>query len=216
MAAVQPTLQPLAYTTLTGLNLGATLAGLLFFTTSEADMSQKTAFKSSLAAIALLMPLLAHADAAQDAAAKEYIGIAHMDTLLPGMAQQATGSSVPLLQEYFVKNKISLNPTQQKSVQAGLKGYVDRQHKLAMDYFSTPKSKQELESGLIKSYTAQFSTEELKQMAAFYKTPAGQKVLKLQGPIIDGVAGTMLKNAEKTLLPQMQSAAATYGKSIVK
>lgn len=215
-ADVHPTQQTRNLRTLTKLNLGATLAGLLFSTTLEADMSQKNAIKSSLAAIALLMPLLAHADAAQDAAAKEYIEVAHMDTLLPGMAQQATGSSVPLLREYFVKNKISLNPTQQKAVEAGLKGYVDRQHKLAVDYFSTPKAKQELESGLIKSYTAQFSTDELKQMATFYKTTAGQKVLKLQGQIIDGVAGTMLKNAEKSLLPQMQSAAATYGKSIVK
>lgn len=179
-------------------------------------MSKKIAIQSSLAAIALMVPLLAHADAAQDAAAKEYIAVAHMDTLLPGMAEQATRSSVPLLQEYLVKNKISLNPNQQKTAQAGMKGYVDRQHKLAVDYFSTAKAKQELEAGLIKSYTAQFSTDELKQMTAFYKTTAGQKVLKLQGQIIDGVAGSMLKSAEKALLPQMQAAAATYGKSIAK
>lgn len=173
-------------------------------------------FKLALSAAALTLPMLAHADAAQDAVIKELVEIAHLDSLLPSLVQQTSGSAVPLLQEYFVKNKISLSAEQQKKVQAGLKPYVERQRKLASDYFASAAAKQQFQSAINKAYSSQFSTDELKQIVAFYKTSAGQKLMKQQAKIVNGVATEMLKSADKSLLPKMQAAAVEYGKNARK
>nr|WP_176426184.1 DUF2059 domain-containing protein [Chromobacterium sp. ASV5] len=172
--------------------------------------------KASLAALLLTLPLLAHADAAQDAAVKELAVTLNLNNMLPELAQRTTASAMPLLQEYLVKNKIKLSEAQQKKAQAGLKGYVDGVQKQANDYFGSAAVKQQFEQTVIKSYSAQFNADELKQINAFYKTPAGQKLLKQQPQIINAIAGETLKTAEKTLLPKMQAAAESYGKTISK
>ncbi|WP_047238228.1 DUF2059 domain-containing protein [Chromobacterium subtsugae] len=69
---------------------------------------------------------------------------------------------------------------------------------------------------MAKNFSAQFSADELKQINAFYKTPAGQKMLKQQPQVINSIAGDTLKSAEKALLPKMQAAAEAYGKTLTK
>ena len=69
---------------------------------------------------------------------------------------------------------------------------------------------------MAKAYSAQFSADELKQINAFYKTAAGQKLLKQQPQIINTIAGDTLKAAEPVLLPKMRAAAESFGKSIAK
>ncbi|MBM2885728.1 DUF2059 domain-containing protein [Chromobacterium amazonense] len=172
--------------------------------------------KAGLVAVLLSMPLLAHADAAQEAGAKELAATLNLDNMLPDLAQRTSASAVPLLQEYFVKNKIQLSEAQQKKVQAGLKGYGDNIHKLAADYFGSASVKTQFEQTVVKNFSAQFSADELKQINAFYKSAAGQKFMKQQPQIINGIAGETLKTAEKTLLPKMQAAAEAYGKTIAK
>lgn len=172
--------------------------------------------KIALTCLALSMPVLAHADAAGDAAAKDLIATTQLDNVLTQVSQQAAGSAVPLLQEYFVKNKITLSADQQKKVQAGLKDYVGRQQKLAADYFGSAAVRQQFEASLTKAYAAQFTTDEIKQLVAFYKTTAGQKILKQQGQIINNVVGETLKTADASLLQKMQAEAASYGKTFAK
>ncbi|WP_168209780.1 DUF2059 domain-containing protein [Chromobacterium paludis] len=172
--------------------------------------------KAGLLAALLAMPLLAHADAAQEAGAKELAATLNLSNMLPDLAQRTSASAVPLLQEYFVKNKVQLNEAQQKKVQAGLKGYGENIHKLATDYFGSAAVKAQFEQTVVKSFSAQFSADELKQINAFYKSAAGQKLMKQQPQIINSIAGETLKTAEKTLLPKMQAAAETYGKTIAK
>jgi hypothetical protein len=76
--------------------------------------------------------------------------------------------------------------------------------------------KKQFEQEVVKNYSAQFSAAEMQQIVAFYKTPAGQKLMKQQPVVIDGIMKNMLAAAEKTLLPKMRTAAETYGKSISK
>ncbi|PXX46279.1 DUF2059 domain-containing protein [Aquitalea magnusonii] len=172
--------------------------------------------KTAIAAIALTLPMLAHADAAQDAAAKELAQVIGLNNMPNDLANRTTGSAAPLLQEYFVKNKINLTPEQQKKAQDGFKGYADGVHKSAADYFNSPAVKKQFEQEVVKNYSAQFSAAEMQQIVAFYKTPAGQKLMKQQPVVIDGIMKSMLGSAEKTLLPKMRSAAEAYGKSITK
>ncbi|AUH53203.1 hypothetical protein CXB49_21620 [Chromobacterium sp. ATCC 53434] len=172
--------------------------------------------KACLLAAMLSLPLLAHADAAQDAGAKELAATLNIDNMLPALVDRTTASGPILLQDYLGKNKIQLTPAQQKKAQTGLKGYMDGIHKLATDYFASAAVKQQFEQTVVKNLNAQFSADELKQINAFYKTPAGQKLLKQQPQIGNAIAGETLKSAEKTLLPKMQAAAETYGKSIAK
>ncbi|WP_047238229.1 hypothetical protein [Chromobacterium subtsugae] len=84
-------------------------------------MFASRSLKASLAALLLTLPLLAHADAAQDAGAKELAATLNINNMLPDLAQRTTASALPLLQEYLVKNKIQLTEAQQKKAQAGLK-----------------------------------------------------------------------------------------------
>lgn len=168
------------------------------------------------AALTLALAIPAHADDSQNAAAKALVDTIHVEGMLPGLVQQATNTAAPLLQEYFVKNKIALAPEQQKKVQAGLKSYIERQHKLAADYFASPQVKQQLQASFIKVYAAQFSADELKQINAFYQTPAGQKLMAQQGQIVNVVANEMLQTAQKNLLPKMRAAAVDYGKTSAK
>lgn len=179
-------------------------------------MSRTVSVKALLAAIVFAAPLLAHADAAQDATIKQLIAVTHLDNLRVSLAQQATSSSIPLLQEYLGKNKVALTPEQQKKLQTNLKGYVDQQHKLASNYFNSNARKIQFETSLTKAYSAKFSNDELKQILAFYQSAAGKKLMEQQTPIINSVASDMLKSAEKGLLPQMRTAAASYGKSMTK
>ncbi|UTH76051.1 DUF2059 domain-containing protein [Chromobacterium sp. IIBBL 290-4] len=179
-------------------------------------MFASRALKAGVAALLLSLPLLAHADAAQETAAKELAATLNLDNMLPDLAQRTTASALPLLQEYFLKNKIKLSDAQQKKAQAGLKGYGDGIHKLATDYFGSAAVKTQFEQTVVKNFSAQFSADELKQINAFYKSAPGQKMLKLQPQIVNGIAGETLKTAEKSLLPKMQSAAETYGKTIAK
>ncbi|WP_293760633.1 DUF2059 domain-containing protein [uncultured Aquitalea sp.] len=169
---------------------------------------------AGLAVAALSMPMLAHADAAQDAAAKELAQTIGLNNMPTDLAQRTTASAGPLLQEYFVKNKINLSPEQQKKAQDGFKTYAEGVHKSAVDYFNSAAVKKQFEDEVAKSYSAKFSADELKQIAAFYKTPAGQKMIKEQPGVIDNIAKNMLASAEKTLLPKMRTAAEKYGKSV--
>ncbi|MEN3030343.1 DUF2059 domain-containing protein [Chromobacterium amazonense] len=172
--------------------------------------------KAGLVAVLLSMPLLAHADAAQEAGAKELAATLNINNMLPALVERTTSSGPLLLQDYLGKNKIQLSASQQKKAQAGLKGYMDGIHKLAADYFGSAAVKQQFEQTVVKNISAQFSADELKQINAFYKSPAGQKLLKQQPQIGDAIAGETLKTAEKTLLPKMQAAAEAYGKTIAK
>lgn len=171
---------------------------------------------AGLAVAALSMPMLAHADAAQDAAAKELAQTIGLNNMPTDLAQRTTASAGPLLQEYFVKNKIKLSEAQQKKAQEGFKTYGENVHKLASDYFGSSTAKQQFEQTVAKAYSAQFSADELKQINAFYKTAAGQKLLKQQPQIINTIAGDTLKAAEPVLLPKMRAAAESFGKSIAK
>jgi len=179
-------------------------------------MVRSISAKTIFIALALSMPLMAHADAAQDATIKQLIEVAHMDNLPMGLAQKATASAIPLLREYLDKNKVSLSPAQQQKLQANLKGYVDTQHTLASNYFNSTSNKAQFQTSLTKAYATQFTNEELKQILAFYQSAAGKKLMELQPQIINGVAGEMLKTAENKLLPQMRAEAATYAKSMTK
>ncbi|POZ63608.1 DUF2059 domain-containing protein [Chromobacterium alticapitis] len=172
--------------------------------------------KAGLLAALLALPMLAHADAAQEAGAKELAATLNINNMLPGLAQRTSASALPLLQEYFVKNKIKLSDAQQKKAQEGLKGYGEKIHKLADDYFGSAAVKTQFEQTVVKSFSAQFSGDELKQINAFYKSAAGQKFMKQQPQIGDAIAGETLKAAEKALLPKMQAAAEAYGKTIAK
>lgn len=172
--------------------------------------------KTVVAVLALSLPLLAHADAAQDAAARELAQQIGLNNVLNDLALRTTSSAGPLLQEYFGKNKVNLTPEQQKKAQDGFKGYVDGVHKIAVDYFASAAVKKQFEQEVAKGYGAQFSTAELQQIVAFYKTPAGQKLVKQQPLVIDGIVKNMLAGGEKTLLPKMRAAAEAYGKSIAK
>lgn len=172
--------------------------------------------KTAIAALALTLPMLAHADAAQDAAAKELAQVIGLNNMPNDLANRTTGSAGPLLQEYFMKNKVSLTPEQQKKAQDGFKGYAEGVHKAAADYFNSAPVKKQFEQEVVKNYSAQFSAAEMQQIATFYKTPAGQKLMKQQPVVIEGIMKNMLAAAEKSLLPKMRTAAEAYGKSITK
>lgn len=172
--------------------------------------------KTAVAVLALSLPLLAHADAAQDAAARELAQQIGLSKVLNDLALRTSSSAAPLLQEYFVKNQVKLTPEQQKKAQDGFKGYMDGVQKAAVEYFASPAVKKQFEQEVAKGYGAQFSTAELQQITAFYKTAAGQKLLKQQPLVIDGIAKNLLAGGEKTLLPKMRALAETYGKSITK
>jgi hypothetical protein len=70
--------------------------------------------KTAIAALALTLPMLAHADAAQDAAAKELAQVIGLNNMPNDLANRTTASAGPLLQEYLVKNKVNLSPEQQR------------------------------------------------------------------------------------------------------
>jgi hypothetical protein len=172
--------------------------------------------KSILIALICSLPVLAHADAAQDASIKEFIAVTHLDNMRATLAQQAANSAIPLLREYMAQNKVVLSDAQQQKLQGKMKGYVEQQQKLANTYFNSAASKKLFEATLTRAYSAKFSNDELKQILVFYKSPAGKKLMEQQSPILNSVGSEMLKSAEKGLLPQMRNAANAYGKSISK
>lgn len=208
-------MQPVSKLTLPGQS-ARLVAQFIIQNQNPTMMLRSSTATSILAALMFSLPLLAHADAAQEASVKELIAITHLDNMRASLAQQASTSALPLLREYMVKNKVVLSEAQQQKLQGKMKGYVEQQQKLANNYFNTAANKKQFESALIKAYSAKFSSDELKQILAFYKSPAGQKLMAQQSPILNGVGSDMLKSAEKGLLPQMRNAAASFGKSAAK
>ncbi|MCP9758948.1 DUF2059 domain-containing protein [Aquitalea sp. S1-19] len=168
-----------------------------------------------LSALLLAVPMMVQAAPAADTAAvKELISATRINGMLPMLAQRAATSAGPLLQKYLVDNKIELTAEQQKKAQDGLKAYGDGQMKLVKDYFDSNATKQQFEQALVNSYGSAFTTAEIKQITAFVKTPAGQKWLQSNGAVIDRAAADVMQSAQKALLPKMEAAAASYGKSI--
>ena len=69
-------------------------------------MSRTVSVKVLLASLVFASPLLAHADAAQDATIKELIAVTHLDNLRVSLAQQATSSSIPCCKNTWEKAKL--------------------------------------------------------------------------------------------------------------
>ncbi|NDV14195.1 DUF2059 domain-containing protein [Crenobacter caeni] len=169
-----------------------------------------------LSAVVLAVPMMAQAAPAADTAAvKELVQATNMQNMLPALAQRAFSASLPMLEKYLVDNKIKLTPAQQKKMQEGMKGYAETQGKLVKDYFDAASTKQQFEQALVKQYGEAFTTEEVKQVTAFVKSPAGQKWAQTNEQVMTKVAAETMKGAEKALSGKMEAAAANYAKSVV-
>ena len=127
-------------------------------------------FFFSITAGILLLPLISSAqeatakapDAETLAAAKELLGVMHMEETLNSSME--TGMDVQL--EQLKQLKIG---------EAGLKELKAEMLKFIGEVISW----EEMEPEMLRIYASNFTKEELNDLSTFYKTPTGQKAVKL-------------------------------------
>ena len=71
------------------------------------------------------------------------------------------------------------------------------------EFYKKAFSYKELESDLCALYMKHYTAEELQQLSAFYKTPVGKKMVKVNIQMTSEVAALFQKQAEKKM-PELQ------------
>jgi uncharacterized protein len=129
-------------------------------------------------------PARVEIDAAKKAAIKDLFAAIEVDKLEAAMANSAqmrAKEMVPeILQEALVENQ-SMTVDQKRAVvpqlqQTSIPKLVDS----AGTVFTTPQFKADQTDSLYQAYARYYSTQEIKDLTSFYKSPTGQKFLHAQ------------------------------------
>jgi hypothetical protein len=155
---------------------------------------------SAQSAAAPAAALAEQADA--DAAVKELLDVMQYRALMTTMLAQQT-ESMPAMIEQMSQQALAQNPklsdADKEKARAMLKQQMPQLVAALHAMFADPALLDEMESAVAPIYTKYFSAAEIRQMADFYRTPVGAKMLKSMPKI----AQDSILASQKTLIPRM-------------
>jgi hypothetical protein len=133
---------------------------------TQGQLFMKSSFSISLCALIycasmLLSPSLSASEESHNAAAKEMVEVAKVDKMLEAMYQQ--------INTMLIKNLLSQDPCLESIRQPLIDLFVRYDEKIL--------NPEVVKAEVQKVYVQEFTEDEIKQIVAFYKTPAGQKAL---------------------------------------
>ncbi len=136
---------------------------------------------SIVTAFALISaPAFAQADAASTAAAHELFDAMNLRSLMTGVMQQMAqniGTSMRAGAEASIKGNPATTPEQKKQALAKMEAELPPAISTLQGAINDPAMIDEILAESIPLYARTYSADELKQIAAFYRTPVGAKML---------------------------------------
>ena len=125
-------------------------------------------------------PAYAQADAASTAAAQELFDAMNLRALMTGVMQQMSqsiGTSMHAGAEASIKNNPATTPEQKKQALAKMEAELPAAISTLQGAITDPTMIDEILAESVPLYARTYSADELKQIAAFYRTPVGAKML---------------------------------------
>jgi hypothetical protein len=157
---------------------------LVFAQALQGQNAPATAAQAPQAPAAPAAPARIDIDAAKKAAIKDLFAAIEVDKLEAAMANSAqmrAKEMVPeILQEALVENQ-SMTVDQKRAVVPQLQQTsIPKLVESAGSVFTTPQFKTDQTDSLYQAYARYYSTQEIKDLTAFYKSSTGQKFLHAQ------------------------------------
>lgn len=131
-------------------------------------------------ALAGAAPAFAQADAASTAAARELFDAMNYRTLMAGVLQQMSqniGQSMRAGAEAAIQNNPNATAEQKAAATAKMEAELPAVISALQGAVNDPGMIDEIITESVPLYARTFSADELKQIAAFYRTPIGAKML---------------------------------------
>lgn len=125
-------------------------------------------------------PAFAQADAASTAAARELFDAMNFRTLMTGVMQQMSqniGQSMRAGAEAAIQNNPNTTPEQKAAAMAKMDAELPAVVGALQGAIGDPGMIDEIITESVPLYARTYSADELKQIAAFYRTPIGAKML---------------------------------------
>ena len=125
-------------------------------------------------------PAFAQADAASTAAARELFEAMNFRTLMTGVMQQMSqniGLSMRAGAEAAIQNNPNTTPEQKAAATAKMDAELPAVVATLQGVINDPGMIDEIITESVPLYARTYSADELKQIAAFYRTPIGAKML---------------------------------------
>ncbi|GJJ05219.1 hypothetical protein RugamoR64_57570 [Duganella rhizosphaerae] len=125
-------------------------------------------------------PAFAQADAASTAAAKELFEAMNYRTLMTGVMQQMSqniGQSMRAGAEAAIKGNPNTTPEQKQQELAKVDAELPAAIGVLQGAMNDPALIEDILTETVPLYARTYSADELKQIAAFYRTPIGAKML---------------------------------------
>jgi hypothetical protein len=148
---------------------------------------------ASLLVLTFALPLVAHADeASHKAKAEQMIVTLHLDRMVNGVMQNALQQSAAITNQRYGG----------KMTPAATTMLSDFQKKLT-DVLAPQISWEALKPDYVRMFAETFPEDQLDQMLAFYKTPAGQNLIEKLPPLEQQI-GQILQKRVAALQPQVK------------
>ncbi|VVE08935.1 DUF2059 domain-containing protein [Pandoraea fibrosis] len=136
-------------------------------------------------------------DADKKAAIKDLLDAIDSNKLVAaigdGAQQQARQVSVGVLQEQLETNKTLSDAQKQTIVPILQQNAVPKLVESAGKVFTSDAFKNDAVQAQYNAYGKYYSTEEIKGLTAFYKSPVGQKYIKVQDQVGQEVVGSLMQ-----------------------
>ncbi|MGZ3180975.1 MAG: DUF2059 domain-containing protein [Telluria sp.] len=161
------------------------------------------------AVLALALPA-AHAqeaplDPAAVAATRELLAVMHYEKTGQLMIRQMF-AQMPMMMRQSAESALRANPKltddERNKAIAQLQARMTQADAIGLKVMTDPSFIKELVEATIPLYAKHFTAEELKQMTAFYASPAGQKMLAEMPQI----AGESMQVSQRVIVPRMEQA----------
>ena len=147
-------------------------------------------------AASLLFPAPSRAadddEAAHKAAAEEVLKAMHMETVFAGTTERVMTSV----------DRLADGTARQIKDKAEATEFQTRMHAQTREMLKKQFNWEAIQPEFIQSYTATFTTPELKELAAFYDSPIGQKLVAKQPELSDRI-GKISQQKMQQILPQI-------------
>lgn len=156
-------------------------------------------FKQAMIAAALVPTFaFAQADAEKTAAIKELLSVMQVDQAIKGQSenwQQSAKQDAPLvLEQALIENKTMDDKQKQAAVEKLKKnGAVQRVVDQAGKQFGTDAFKSDATKAHYEAFGKYYTTQEIKDLTTFLKSPSGQKFMTTQGKATQEIWGSMMQ-----------------------
>ncbi|MRW87211.1 DUF2059 domain-containing protein [Pseudoduganella sp. FT26W] len=160
------------------------------------------------ASLALLgAPVVVHAqapDAAATAAAQELFESMHYRSLMVDMMRQMSqnlSQTIRPMLEAAINNDKTLSAEQRKLALGKIDSKLPQINQVMAEFLNDPTLVDEMMAQAVPLYARNFTADEIRQIAAFYRTPVGAKMLA----VMPKLAAESMQSSQQLMIKRTQS-----------